>query len=49
MKLSAKEWIKKAEGDFQTALREERARKQPNYDAACFHAQQSIEKYLKQF
>jgi HEPN domain-containing protein len=41
------EWIDKAEGDFTTALRELRARKSPNYDAACFHAQQCIEKYLK--
>ncbi len=28
-------------------LREIRARKRPNYDAACFHAQQAVEKYLK--
>ena len=28
-------------------MREYRARKFPNYDAAGFHAQQSIEKYLK--
>lgn len=41
------EWIDKAEGDFTTALRELRARKSPNYDAACFHAQQCAEKYLK--
>ncbi len=41
------EWIEKAEGDFHSALRELRARKNPNYDAACFHAQQCIEKYLK--
>ena len=32
------EWIQKAEGDFATAGRELRARKDPNYDAACFHA-----------
>ena len=42
-----KEWVDKAEGDFHTALRECRARKAPNYDAACFHAQQCIEKYIK--
>lgn len=41
------EWVNKAEGDFTTALRELRARKSPNYDAACFHAQQCVEKYLK--
>ncbi len=39
------EWVDKAEGDFTTALRELRARKSPNYDAACFHAQQCVEKY----
>ncbi len=42
-----REWIDKAEGDFASAQRELRARKSPNYDAACFHAQQCIEKYLK--
>lgn len=41
------EWISKAEGDFTTAGRELRARKAPNFDAACFHAQQCAEKYLK--
>ena len=43
----ALEWIDKAEGDFATAQRELRARRSPNYDAACFHAQQCAEKYLK--
>jgi len=41
------EWIEKAEGDFLTAQREFRARSRPNYDAVCFHAQQTAEKYLK--
>ncbi len=41
------EWIEKAEGDFAVAQRELRARKQPNYDAVCFHVQQCAEKYLK--
>ena len=41
------EWIEKAEGDMITAQREHRARSHPNYDAACFHAQQTAEKYLK--
>ncbi len=41
------EWVAKAEGDYTTALRELRARKSPNYDSACFHAQQCAEKYLK--
>ena len=43
------EWIAKAEGDYATAGRELRARRHPNYDAACFHAQQTSEKYLKAF
>ena len=30
-----------------SATREVRARKAPNYDSACFHAQQCAEKYLK--
>jgi HEPN domain-containing protein len=41
------EWVQKAEGDFGTASREIRARRAPNYDAVCFHAQQCAEKYLK--
>lgn len=47
MKSHSKEWITKAEGDLATAHRELRARKKPNYDAACFHAQQCVEKSLK--
>ena len=43
------EWVDKAEGDLVTAERELRARKLPNYDSACFHAQQMAEKYLKAF
>jgi len=41
------EWLRKAEGDCAPAGRETRARRHPNYDAACFHAQQAAEKYLK--
>jgi HEPN domain-containing protein len=41
------EWIEKAEGDFSIARRELRARKAPNYDGVCFHAQQCAEKYFK--
>ena len=41
------EWVDKAEGDYVTAGREFRARKNPNYDATCTHAQQCAEKYLK--
>lgn len=47
MKPVVREWIEKAEADFRSAGREYRARKQPNFDAACFFAQQCIEKYLK--
>ncbi|MBU0764543.1 MAG: HEPN domain-containing protein [Bacteroidetes bacterium] len=36
-----KEWIRKADADFHSALREYRARNHPNYDSACFHAQQA--------
>jgi HEPN domain-containing protein len=43
------EWIAKAEGDYVTARRERFARRSPNYDAACFHAHQMAEKYLKAF
>ena len=43
----AREWVKKAEGDFVSPSRELRPRKSPNYDAACFHAQQCVEKYTK--
>ena len=47
MKPITLEWIEKAEGDWTSAQREYRARQRPNYDAACFHAQQCAEKYLK--
>ena len=47
MKMLTVEWVEKAEGDFATLQRERRARKNPNYDGVCFHAQQCVEKYLK--
>ncbi|MFY9226536.1 MAG: HEPN domain-containing protein [Blastocatellia bacterium] len=47
MKPSTLEWVDKAEGDFVIAQMAWRARKAPNYDAACFHTQQCAEKYLK--
>jgi HEPN domain-containing protein len=47
MKPTTQEWIDKAEGDFVAALTLYRARKHPNYDTACYHTQQSAEKYLK--
>ena len=47
MKPLTAEWMVKAEGDFACVQREWRARKDPNLDALCFHAQQCAEKYLK--
>ncbi len=47
MKPIAAEWVAKAEGDFAMVQRECRARTNPSYDGACFHAQQCAEKYLK--
>lgn len=47
MKQITQEWVDKAEGDWHDAQRAYRARKFPNYDSACFHAQQCVEKYLK--
>lgn len=47
MKPATAEWVEKADGDFATAGRELRAAPAPNFDAACFHAQQCAEKYLK--
>jgi HEPN domain-containing protein len=41
------EWIEKAEEDWDMLLKAYRARKRPAYNAACFHAQQCAEKYLK--
>lgn len=43
----SQEWLAKALGDAHTASREYRARNSPNYDAACFHAQQCVEKMIK--
>ena len=47
MKLITNEWVEKAEKDWGSLHREIRARKNPNYDAACFFAQQCVEKYIK--
>lgn len=41
------EWIRKAEGDFRTALREFAATDESACDAVCFHAHQCIEKLMK--
>ena len=42
-----REWISKGEGDYFSALREFRARRNVNHDSTCFHAQQCVEKHLK--
>jgi len=47
MKHVTREWLEKAEGDYEAAGLLLRARKHPNYDASCFHAQQCVEKYMK--
>jgi HEPN domain-containing protein len=47
MKLATVEWVSKAEGDWEIALKAYRARKKPVYDAACYRSQQCAEKYLK--
>ena len=47
MKPTTLEWITKAEEDWHVAQMSYRARKHPSYDAAAFHSQQCVEKYLK--
>jgi HEPN domain-containing protein len=46
MKPMTREWIEKAEGDYQAA-QDLWETGHPVYDAICFHAQQCAEKYLK--
>ena len=45
MQPATNEWREKAEGDYVSAQREYRARKDPNFDAACFNERLSV--YLK--
>ncbi len=47
MKAATRDWIAKAEGDFQAATALARLRKAPLHDQVCFHCQQCAEKYLK--
>ena len=47
MKPSTREWIRKAEADFQLGLMLSRRRKVTFHDHGCFLCQQSAEKYLK--
>jgi HEPN domain-containing protein len=46
MRQDTQEWVDKAEGDWKVAQRE-LAAPDPVFEAVCFHAQQSAEKYLK--
>lgn len=47
MKKSTREWIKKAESDYQLAVSLMRRRKVPVRDHVCFHFQQAAEKYVR--
>ncbi len=47
MKRSTREWIKKAEADYQLAVSLTRRRKVTVHDHVCFLFQQSTEKYIK--
>ena len=47
MKPITAEWVAKAEGDFLVASQIMRRRKHRVLDAACFHCQQTVEKYFK--
>jgi HEPN domain-containing protein len=46
MKRTTREWVRKAESDFELAAIIARGSK-PFHDEQCFHCQQSAEKYLK--
>jgi HEPN domain-containing protein len=46
---TVREWVEKAESDWKTAILVSRAGKKGPADAACFHAQQCAEKYLKAY
>ncbi|MDP1587377.1 MAG: HEPN domain-containing protein [Prosthecobacter sp.] len=47
MKAATRDWIDKAEGDFQAAGALARRRKAPLHNHVCFNSQQCAEKYLK--
>jgi HEPN domain-containing protein len=44
---TTREWVSKAEGDYDVVCLLLRSRKRSRYDPICFHAQQCAEKYLK--
>jgi HEPN domain-containing protein len=47
MKALTREWLRKAEGDFEILESLSRSRRPRLHDGVCFHAQQCAEKYLK--
>ncbi len=47
MKPDTREWVKKAEDDFEVASQLLQRRKDIVPEAACFHCYQCVEKYLK--
>lgn len=47
MKPLTRDWVEKAEGDFVVAAQIMRRQKQRIFDIACFHCQQTVEKYFK--
>lgn len=47
MKASTREWVAKAEEDFLAANALNRRRTRPLWNVVAFHAQQTVEKYLK--
>jgi HEPN domain-containing protein len=47
MNAATEEWVSKADGDYGSIRREIGSLQDHNYDAACYHAQQAVEKYLK--
>jgi HEPN domain-containing protein len=46
MKKTTREWVKKAEEDYELAKQGNKS-KVPVHDGVCFHCQQCAEKYLK--
>ena len=44
-----REWLLKAEEDYQAALTLSRKRKQRFFNSVCFHSQQAAEKYFKAY
>src|SRR5260221_7917979 len=47
MKQATREWVKKVEEDYLSALDLARRRKVPLHNSVCFHCEQCAEKYLR--